>query len=1213
MSLDSSTAELTDADQEARTLSVTRFDAPLMLEAGAGTGKTTTLVARIVAWMLGPGWARHADSEDDAARARRVLRGIAAITFTEAAAAEMAERVTKALRALTEGRMPRGLDAAELPEPERLRARAAALLDAADTLNLTTIHAYCAGLLRRFSIMAGLHPRAEVDPEEERVTEVLTELIEERLPEVFGDPGDRDWVALARRGFGPTNVAEGLLALHRAGARPEDLREDPVSPERVADLLDELKGGLLPISMLLDVDAAQLKRAKKVQAVRETLQNLAAEVHREDLELIELVEGRWESAGGELPGPGWGMAVVEVLEKWRKQGPGATELKAIGEEAHDLQRHAERLLPPLKQLAGLDLELLGVGHAVLAPLYAELRKRLVRAGVLSFDDLLSETTTLLERSPTAAEQLREELEFLAVDEFQDTDARQCRLVELLGLEGTPAERPALFVVGDPKQSIYGWRAADLAAYEGFKQQLSDAGGEIRVLSVNYRSDDRILSEVGRVMAGAMHAEPGLQPTYQPLVAGRGEFAGEDAECVTVAYHPDDVGKDRPKRGQLVVREADWVAASLRGWVERLQPDEKGRAAGFGDVALLLRSTGDLERYLDAFKRFEIPFAVARDKSYYRRREVIEAAALVRCVLDPRDQVALVTWIRSATVGVPDAALLPLWRAELPAFTLQLADDSQTQRKAARELVERAAGETPTGAQAEVLPRWPQALLAALEDLGALRRGYADLSADRFVEFLRRRTLVEATEASRFLGTYREANLERFFRQLGQAIELGAGDRTRVLRKLRESVAASLEAEEGRPRGSDEDAVQVMTVHKSKGLDFRVVVLGQLYKERRKGGGGPAFAFAIVGRRAELRLFGAASLAWHHVATRAAQVEAYEAVRLLYVAMTRAKDHLVLACSQPFADRAKPTLEAGSLESLLASREPELPAPPGDPAEGAEDASAAEADTDPTPELPVPAPELPRGVALTPMQDVVSALGAPAASEVSAAEAARGADRARADAETIRTRREDAAGRAERPRLSPVSSLKGSHVDQGEPLEETGRGVWAAELGTLVHAALELVARGTLAPADLQAHVGERLAKLAAGLEETAAEALLERGAELLVQLGEGPLVDDLAGLGERVVATELPLLLCTKADATDGPLEGHIGVLDLLYREPDGQLVVADYKSDAVRDDAHLQQLVDAYRTQVQLYARAVQAAMQLDQPPRTELWMLDRGERCVL
>ena len=526
------------------------------------------------------------------------------------------------------------------------------------------------------------------------------------------------------------------------------------------------------------------------------------------------------------------------------------------------------------------------------------------------------------------------------------------------------------------------------------------------------------------------------------------------------------------------------------------------------------------------------------------------------------------------------------------------------------MVECAAGETPAGTQAEALPRWPKVLLAALEDLGALRRAYDDLSADRFVEFLRRRTLVEATEASRFLGTYREANLERFFRQLEQAIELGAGDRTRVLRKLRESVAESLEAEEGRPRGSDENAVQVMTVHKSKGLDFRLVVLGQLYKQRRKGGGGPAFAFALSGGRAELRLFGAGSLAWHHVSARAAQVEAFEAVRLLYVAMTRAKDRLVLACSQPFAPEAKPPLEADSLESLLASREPELPAPAGgstadDPDDGAD--RAAE------PQRPSPATELAPGVVLTAMEDVESAPGAPEASASNAAEASRMEGRASADAEELRARRSATAERAERPRLSPVSSLKGAHVDPGEPLEEPGRGAWAAELGTLVHAALEQVAKGSLDPADLQADLGQRLARLAADLHQAEAEALLARGAELLVQLEEGSLVDELAGLGERVVATELPLMLGTEAEATEGPLEGHIGVLDLLYREADGQLVVVDYKSDAVRDDAHLQQLVEVYRSQVQMYGRAVQAALGLDQPPRAELWMLDRGERCVL
>ena len=138
------------------------------------------------------------------------------------------------------------------------------------------------------------------------------------------------------------------------------------------------------------------------------------------------------------------------------------------------------------------------------------------------------------------------------------------------------------------------------------------------------------------------------------------------------------------------------------------------------------------------------------------------------------------------------------------------------------------------------------LLAAMEHLAVLRIAFESEAADVFIERLRRLFLPEALEAARYLGPYRLANLDRFFRQLSAALEEGGGDPTAILRALRRSVAESREAEEGRPKDGAEDAVQVMTIHGAKGLDFGHVYLLQLHKPPGGEGGGEEGGAVLAG-------------------------------------------------------------------------------------------------------------------------------------------------------------------------------------------------------------------------------------------------------------------------------------------------------------------------------------------------------------------------------
>ncbi len=224
----------TAADARARERAQTDFDVPLLLEAGAGTGKTAVLVARIVAWCLGPGWERVAkrSSSDPSRHASRVLRGVVAITFTEAASAEMARRIAEGFEQVGRGVLPPGLYEAALPPPGLRERRAEAFRLALDQLRVHTIHAFCLRLLLSHPLEAGVHPRLQVDADGQAIAAAVREVLEEALPRAFGEEPDPRWLWLAEHDVGPREIEAALATLLGDGVVPEDLATTDAAQRR---------------------------------------------------------------------------------------------------------------------------------------------------------------------------------------------------------------------------------------------------------------------------------------------------------------------------------------------------------------------------------------------------------------------------------------------------------------------------------------------------------------------------------------------------------------------------------------------------------------------------------------------------------------------------------------------------------------------------------------------------------------------------------------------------------------------------------------------------------------------------------------------------------------------------------------------------------------------------------------------------------------------
>jgi ATP-dependent helicase/nuclease subunit A len=1173
--------ELLALDEEARRLAQTQFDGPLIVEAGAGTGKTALLTARVVSWCVGPGWERHAERGDDTVVARTVIERVVAITFTDAAAAEMAERVAAALSGLARGEEVIGIDRDLLAvaDDRMLAARAAALADEVHRLPALTIHAWCQRQLRAFPLEAGLHPGFEVDADGSRVEAAAVEIVEAALRDLARDPNADDWQALAAAGVVPPRIADGLRQLIERGVRAEELECDPYAEVSIAPLIDRLRGGLAAFRR---AEAGRLSDLARNRTAAETSDALAR--------LLDLLEA--SPAVDEVLG-----AVARIdkgqlarMTDWSRARFKPTEASALGDSAASVTVALASVVGILSGLAASRPDELAAARRVLADVLRRLTDRLRARGVVTFEDLLVSTERLLASSTAVRAELRRRIDQLMVDEFQDTDDTQCRIVSWLALDGPASGRPGLFIVGDPKQSIYGWRRADLAAYHAFTGRVAAGGGTVRPLVQNFRSVRPILDEVERVVGPVMEEEAGVQPPFQILEATgeRQDDPGFSDGSWTAVEHwlawPID-----PELGEVGVasnaREASELeAANLAADIRRLH-DESG--VPWGDVAVLLRTTTAQEVVLDALRSAGVPFEVAREREYFRQREVVEAAALVRCIVEAGDRVALLTVLRSDAVGIPDAALVPLWESGLPAVIADLGGSHEPAMADVDACIARAVAATPTDLPGlDELPGWPAAVRAAAETIAVLRGAVRRDAPDRFVERLRTLWLAEATASARYLGRFRRARLERFFVELEQALAAPDGSLSPVARFLRRAVEQGRDSQVAAAPDVAADAVHIMTIHGAKGLDFEHVYVVQTHRGAGGGGRGEDVVIRRQPDSLEYRLFGWPTPGFDQAESRRSARERAEHVRLLYVAMTRAKRRLVLSGRWRADGSMVRAADAKSMADLISHRlEPEATG------EQARRLQRHRREVD------------------RPVQWLMLGVDSPTPDDLGDRATGRTFEAARVERETARLAelRDHAAARSALPATAAVTAL--SHDLDGErgrerrseEVDAVPREA-ALAVGTIIHRLLERL--------DLAADLPEQVAAAEPWLHEellravppqvvSAARAWL---ATLLGTIRGGTCLSRLGEIADRVVARELPLLLPPgPGDPVVGAL---IGSADLVYLEA-GRVIVADYKTDAVRRDRELAERAQHYRLQVERYGGAVQSALDLDEAPLMELWFL--------
>jgi ATP-dependent helicase/nuclease subunit A len=1086
-------------DQPQRERILAELDANLLVEAGAGSGKTTSMVGRMV----------------ELVRAGREVDRIAAVTFTRKAAAELRERFQEALEQAYRTAVDEN-DAVG-------RARFGNALDAIDRCFLGTIHAFCARLLRERPLEAGVPPQFEEvsGADEDRLRSESWTRFMERLA---ARDHSRLMRALAEHGLRPAQLAGAF----REVADNPDVRfpappAPAFDPAEVAVVRRQLER-LMDDSERLMPDAEPPKGFDGLQT-----------------KIRRLRFQRWVVRWA---GPIEFMnALADALQgknqvtqnRWSQDAAGKKAAKALGEQWDDFCAEDGRARRLLDAWWARRYRVAIRFARAAAGAFADDRLRL---GKLTFQDLLVRATALLRAHPEARAELGERYRWLLVDEFQDTDPVQAEMLMLLASDpaqdrGSPAPlwltvtpRPgALFVVGDPKQSIYRFRRADIAVYNRVKGRFREFGDVLHLVT-NFRSRLPIEAFVNRAFEGRFpERETEHQAAFAPLRVRPDTRAPREG---VYWYRFDPLPTNGRFSGvKISGAECELLASWIRGRIDRGERRP-------GDFMVLATRKSELATYARALEAHGIPVQVT-GAGVVAERELAELVLLLRALADPDDPILTLAVLEGLFFGLSHQELYDHARASgrlaLLADPAPGADGPVTDALATLRSFWQTARRLPADvAVARIVDRLGILPWAAAGDLGSTRAG----------------AVLYALDALRAAARDGAASLPEAIQVLESALD--------------EEVDAPLVP-------GETDAVRVMNLHKAKGLEAPVVVLAYPAKlepqpVRRhiaRDAAGDAVGWLRLfdpTRRGDRVIALPAGWAGHEAAE--APYQAGEAVRQMYVAATRAAEELVVARCDATAHGScwadlHPALDATGLAAEITLRA-----------------------------VPTPARETLREQPEALARRIRDTAEARARLEPPSYRARPVTARVHGDGPGAVVA--DAHG----PELPAVEILYLAGPDfrpPGAPPPEARGTDW----GSAVHRALEAAGRGadgdvlrelcraTLVELDRPVHPvsGDplELDEILALVDAVRRHPVWERVATARRVLVEAPFSFALAADDARALGIDRP-----------APIEVLDGTIDLAFQDHDGRWTVVDFKTDVRRDPVRHR----AYERQGRLYALAL-------------------------
>ena len=834
-----------------QSLAAFTLDRHVSVSAGPGSGKTRVLVERYLHIL------REKEVNVDE---------IVAITFTNRAANEMRRRLRNALDGLMRG-----------AEPD-LRTKWLRHKRTLDGAVITTFHGFCVRLLREFPIEAEIDPQFTLLDEtqsamlieavaEETLTEFINtshEAITRLVVSVGRSSVAHAAVAIYRtmrgQGLSVSEVDDATLRSHAAAdgysrifQQADNLMREFIALEKPTPAVEKKRQEAASRWPIVSDILASIPDASKLAEYASTIEELRAAARpNKSPKFIELI-----------------TSLDDVLWGSEKKDPfGRLPKLCFDHHAREFAR-----------------EMIGVVRQVEQRL--EEKKRSIAA--LDFDDLLARVLRLFDDRPDVVRRIATRYQYFLVDEFQDTNGQQRELMRRLALSSLLSAN--LFVVGDRKQSIYGFRGADVDVFRSMTDEIVSSGGLAQPLETNFRTIGPVIGFFNHLFASAFRLDGDKDPallnelgyvSHEPSIAYR--KAEDDAPLVEILV---DVGDSNREATNDTTRERD--AKQIASRILSLVEDEA--KFKYRDIALLFRAMSNVGEYESVFRRHGIPFSTVQGKGFYAREEIADLIQLLRFLDNTTDEIALAAVLRSPICGLSDDVLLALRCA--PAIETKDGRTPVSRGERIRGLLnsvvefERVAfindDERPAIIRARML------LVNLIERRSKLP--VADLL--RFAvdqsEFL---TVI----AANFDGGQRLANVWKMF-ELAERFERGGAYMIRDFVRFVEDFERAGGRESEGQIDETADTVLLMTIHQSKGQEFPVVVIPDMTRRIRHN----QRDWFMLDRHSGLtvkvpdgRGNMIAGLTLDTFCEKSELRDLYESMRLFYVAATRAEDCLILS-------------------------------------------------------------------------------------------------------------------------------------------------------------------------------------------------------------------------------------------------------------------------------------------------------------------------------
>lgn len=849
-----STSGLTDQQVAA----IYTRDISVSMSAGAGCGKTFVLTRRFLSYL------------EPNTPGGIPLSGLVAITFTERAAREMRERIR--------GQCLNRLQSCPPEEVDHWLKISREI----DSARISTIHSFCASILRNAAVESNLDPRfGLLDPgisltfRRRAVSEAIHIDLAKR---------DSDTLIVVQE-FGLKQTVELCEAL--LSSRFEMLQDDWAewTPDRLGEHWKTLFQEFAP--------TLAMNRLRESQIVNQTLEALGSHLpnHPEMLRRATVVRqelNRFLDEPDEIKQPlEW---LLQLRENAKIQGGGGKKVwpseeiyEAINSTFKELRSVIDKARESIEfkdgevlEAASLSLQVFRVAQRAIA----QYEKHKIEAAILDFDDLLLRTRNILRDNEAVRRRVSAGIEHLMVDEFQDTDPIQADIVRALC--GSDLARGKLFLVGDAQQSIYRFRRADPQVFHQLSCEFPAAGR--LPLNKNFRSQPAILNFVNSVFSDAFEGD-----IFQPLVPNVAQISPEPSIEFLFANSDDaEVMSSTEGRRRL---EGKWIAGRIKEILSdptprvRIKNPTTGqptlRAPRLGDFVILFRALTDVRYYEEALREYQLEYYLVGGRAFFAQQEVFDLVNLLQYLIDPENQIALLGCLRSPLFGLSDDTIMTLIRS---------------------------AGEIEKGLLDESLTSLPETqrelVRHAQVTLQELRSQKDHLSITELMQQILDKTAYDASLLTEFLGSRKLANLRKLLEMARQFDRIGGYTLADFVERLTRAVGEETDEAMAATQAEADDVIRLMSIHQSKGLEFPIVIVADMDRGKQADSSKVEFQLELGPMVSVPEKFGykPENLGLRLHKLREASEEAEEHLRLLYVALTRAADQLILAGSMKRAEK-----------------------------------------------------------------------------------------------------------------------------------------------------------------------------------------------------------------------------------------------------------------------------------------------------------------------